>query len=137
MITDAQIEAAAEAAWNHFQADTCAYFPNAKRLTWAELCQLADQPNSGRHLVENRDYCRRIARAALEAGEAAAWSRDLSAAPPRAPLLVFRGTSLDTGAVLENRSTGERAWWSGDCRVAPEDIRMWRHVPTPPTEGNR
>lgn len=78
-----------------------------------------------------------LARTALEAGEAAAWSRDLSAAPPRAPLLFFRGTSLDTGAVLENRSTGERAWWSADCRVAPEDIRMWRHVPVPPTEGDR
>ena len=78
-----------------------------------------------------------IARAALEAGEAAAWSRDLSAAPATEPLLLFRGTSLDTGMVIENRSTGERAWWSGDFRVNPEDIWMWRHVPKPPTEGAR
>lgn len=119
MITDAQIEAAAEATYNALR--------EPHNAAWDEL------PAGG---LKRRRFLL-VARAALEAGEAAAWSRDVSAAPPSAPLLIFMGSSLDTGMVLENPSTGERTWWSGDFRVNPEDIWMWRHVPKPPTEGDR
>ena len=118
-ITDKQIEAAAEVLHDALRA------PHHAR--WHELHEKD---------AKRRIY-RRAARAALEAGEAAAWSRDLSAAPPSAPLLIFMGSSLDTGMVLENPSTGERTWWSGDFRVNPEDIWMWRHVPKPRTEEGK
>lgn len=135
MITEQQVEAAAESLWDDYRL--AGELSLIKSMTWPELCHAAQAPSAIKLTVET---CRRFAqsaRAALEAAEAAAWSRDLSAAPPSAPLLIFMGSSLDTGMVLENPSTGERTWWSGDFRVNPEDIWMWRHVPKPTTEGDR
>ena len=130
-ITDAQIEAAAEAAWDFIQGDTHAYFPNAKRLTWLELCQLADQSNSGSYVAKDRDYCLSLARAALEAAEAAAWSTDMEAAPQD-------GTEIaaETNDDLVLSVYWEDGYWTTGMHDI-SGLKRWAHLPTPPTEGDR
>ena len=102
-ISNAQIEAAAEAL-------------------------LAAQPTVVGML--SRKNIAALARAALEAGEAAAWSTDMEAAPKDRPLLV------------EDQHGVWRAEWGEDLDswTDPADgvkLKRWRHVPTPPTEGDR
>ena len=117
-ITDAQIEAAAEAL-------SLAQARNGSRL-YPALFDLIGHCGPGADLA----IFRAAARAALEAAEAAAWSTDMEAAPKDRPLLV------------EDQHGVWRAEWGEDLDswTDPADgvkLKRWRHVPTPPTEGDR
>ena len=90
------------------------------------------------------DALEALARAALEAAEAAAWSTDMEAAPKDGtPVLVLqRGVVFE--AFYETEGLGQ-TWtlanesWNDahatDCQ--PEAWRFMPSSPTPPTEGDR
>lgn len=82
------------------------------------------------------DELRALARAALEAGERAAWSTDMEAAPALTDLLVWIGHKVKECMVFKDKN-GTRAWSVEDSDYRDEDIRAWRLRPTPPTEGDR
>ena len=77
-----------------------------------------------------------LARAALEAGEAAAWSTDMEVTEEYQPVVTDKG-------VLHRRYPG--IWCGGTVNhpvfFTPDDPhdtpKMWRPLPTPPTEGDR
>lgn len=82
------------------------------------------------------DELKALARAALEAAEAAAWSRDLSAAPKKDEVVMESDEGV-TGSFWRQSQTddGEGYWTDGFCEL--KNIRRWRPLPTPPTEGDR
>lgn len=71
-----------------------------------------------------------IARAALEAAEAAAWSTDMEAAPKDRPLLIEDHHSVE----MAQWGTDEGFFTWMESMLQP---KRWRLVPTPPTEGDR
>ena len=134
-ITDKQIEAAAEALWDDHRcsSELSEIFAS---MSWAELRRAAACPNAIKVTVDAFEVCLRAARAALEAGEAAAWSTDMEAAPALTDLLVWIGHKVKECMVFKDKN-GTRAWSVEDSDYRDEDIRAWRLRPTPPTEGDR
>ena len=118
-ITDAQIEAAAEAL-------SLAQARNGSRL-YPALFDLIG------HCGPDADLAifRAAARAALEAGEAAAWSTDFDYAPQDGTDIA---AETNDGLVLSVH--GKEGEWTNGRHVI-SGLKRWAHLPTPPTEGDR
>ena len=86
------------------------------------------------------DELHALARAALEAAEAAAWSSDMEAATDYEEVLLH----VPPFAPMQGTRSGRfKTWMVGARSIIGRDLgpdnspRMWRPLPTPPTEGDR
>lgn len=77
------------------------------------------------------DELHALARAALEAGEAAAWSTDFDYAPQDGTDIA---AETNDGLVLSVH--GKEGEWTNGRHVI-SGLKRWAHLPTPPTEGDR
>lgn len=77
------------------------------------------------------DELKALVRAALEAGERAAWSSDMDAAPQDGTeILIETESGLAVTAFWEDGD-----WTDGELILLRP--KRWRSLPTPPTEGDR
>lgn len=149
MITDNQIEAAAEAIWDAYRHSEPEELAEMATIAWPELRQFADAPDASKLIIEASEQFLEFARVALEAGEAAGseWlpmSAFSGSDQPvqrwhkihKAPITVryagSNGIVASNGEVLPwLEASGAHAWPDA---AFTEHFRL---LPTPPTEGDR